>query len=71
MQGTELRALLCVLASDLPRYARGLWLPGGDPLAICNRDEQFEAGPAGRGFRCKWQWTSDLHAPKVVPTLGR
>jgi hypothetical protein len=71
MQGTQLRAVLGVLARDLPRYARGLWLSGGDPLAICNRNEQLEAGPAGLGFRCKWQWTSELHAPKVVPALGR
>jgi hypothetical protein len=70
MQST--RTLLGVLGRDLPRYAAALWLPGGDPFALCNRNEQLEPAPAGRqGFRCRWQWTSDLHAPKVLPPLGR
>lgn len=71
MTGLPIRSVLGVLLKDFPRYARHLWVPGGDPLAIHNRDETLEAGPAGRGFRCQWRWTSDLHAPKVMPMLGR
>lgn len=68
---TRLRALLGVFAQDLPRYMRALWLPGGNYLAICNRDERLEPTPDGKGYGCKWQWTSDLHAPKYLPALGR
>jgi hypothetical protein len=64
------RNLLGVVAYDLPIYAR-LAQAGPSYLAIRNRRENVEAGPAGPAYRCDWQWTSDLHAPKVVPALGR
>jgi len=61
-----------VLARDLPRYVHLLSSRNTtDHLAICNRNERIEMAPDGSGFRCLWQWTSDLHAPKVVPALGR
>lgn len=40
-------------------------------MPIRNRAERLEAAPDHSGYRCDWQWTSDLHAPKVFPALGR
>jgi hypothetical protein len=40
-------------------------------LSICNRGEQLVGAPGGRGYRCDWRWTSDLHATRVFPPLGR
>lgn len=65
------RSLLGVLVKDVPLYVAALARGGNGWLAIRNRDEVLEPAPAGEGFRCDWQWTSDLHAPKVVPALGR
>lgn len=67
----HLRTSVGVWLKDVPRYAARLWLPGGDYLAVRNRGEALEAGPGGKGYRCLWQWTSDLHAPQHLPTLGR
>lgn len=52
---------------DWPRYEWHL-LTGW--LRICNRNETLLSSPDGRGVACQWQWTSDLHAPKVFPRLG-
>lgn len=64
------RTWLGVLLKDLPRYLPALMRQGGDYLALCNRNERLQAAPDGRGYRCDWCWTSDLHAPKVMPWLG-
>jgi len=40
-------------------------------LKIRNRAERLERAPDGSGFRCDWPWTSELHAAKVIPFLGR
>jgi len=64
------RNLLSVLLKDWRRYRRGLSGSGADYLTLCNRYERLEAGPDGTGYRCDWQWTSDLHAPKFLPALG-
>jgi hypothetical protein len=45
--------------------------PGQQYLSIRNRNEKLIAAPDDSGFECDWQWTSDLHAPKVLPSLGR
>lgn len=64
------RRLLATLLKDVPFYAHSLmW--GDAYLALRNRNEQLEAAPDSSGYRCLWQWTSDLHAPKVIPALGR
>ena len=47
------------------------WLTVADWRATRNRAECLEAAPDRSGYRCDWQWTSDLHAPKVIPALGR
>src|ERR1700754_438773 len=64
------RNLLAVLLKDWPRYRRALRGRGAAYLALCNRYERLEAAPNGAGYRCDWQWTSDLHAPKYMPGLG-
>jgi hypothetical protein len=66
------RQLAGVLVKDVPRYA-GLLMRSrtSDYLRLCNRAERLEAAPDGKGYRCDWQWTSDLHAPQHMPFLGR
>lgn len=66
-----MRTLLGVLARDVPLYAR-LLLAGGDRFQrIRNRNERLSPAPDGNGWQCEWPWTSDLHAPKHLPALGR
>ena len=64
-----MKPLIGVVMSDLPRYVASLAL--GDWRVVRNRRERLEMAPDGTGYRCDWQWTSDLHAPKVIPALGR
>jgi len=66
-----MKALLGVLLKDLPRYLPALAGGDGRYLALCNRAERLEPAVDGSGYRCEWQWTSDLHAPNVLPFLGR
>lgn len=66
-----MKELLGVLLKDLPRYLPALSGRSAGYLALCNRAERLEIAPDGNGYRCNWQWTSDLHAPKVLPFLGR
>jgi hypothetical protein len=65
------RNLAGVLLKDCLRYRRALRAQDTAYLGICNRRERLEPAPGGEGYRCDWQWTSDLHAPKYVPALGR
>lgn len=67
----HIRNLAGVLLKDRRRYARALAANDDSYLALCNRTERLQAGPDGVGYRCEWQWTSDLHAPKFMPILGR
>jgi hypothetical protein len=64
------RHKLAVLLKDWPRYRRALSGQNSTYLALCNRTERLESAPDGNGYRCDWQWTSDLHAPKYLPGLG-
>lgn len=63
--------MLGTVFKDLPLYLPALARGGKAYLAIRNRAERLEPAPDASGFRCDWQWTSDLHAPKVIPALGR
>jgi hypothetical protein len=65
------RRLAGVVLRDLPLYLPALARGGEAHLAIRNRDEQLEPAPDATGYRCNWRWTSDLHAPRVIPALGR
>jgi hypothetical protein len=60
-----------VIFKDLPRYLPALARGGDAHLSIRNRNERLEPAPDGSGFRCDWKFTSDLHAPRVIPALGR
>lgn len=64
------RNLVSVLVKDLRRYRRALTGRSVSYLELCNRYERLEPAPDGKGYRCDWQWTSDLHAPKFLPVLG-
>lgn len=71
MSTSRVRTLAGIALWDAPIYVRA-WRSGGDEwLAVRNRAERLEPAPDGSGYRCLWQWTSDLHAPKHVPALGR
>lgn len=65
------RGLLGVILRDLPRYLPRLHPRSQRYLGICNRGERLIAAPDGSGYRCDWQWTSDLRAPLQLPALGR
>jgi hypothetical protein len=67
---SHLRGLLGVLGKEWFRYERALRSRDRSYLSLHNRDECLEAAPNGEGFRCDWQWCSDLHAPKLMPSLG-
>lgn len=67
----RVKSILGVMTLDVPRYARALCDDGGQYLGLCNRTESLIAARDGSGFLCDWRWTSDLHAPTIVPTLGR
>jgi len=61
---------LGVLFFDLWRYFRGLIKKNHSWIFLCNRYERLLVEPDCIGVHCDWQWTSDLHAPKVFPFLG-
>jgi hypothetical protein len=67
---TRLRSLLGVWVKDLPRYLPALAAGDRRYLGLCNRGEKLEPAPDGSGYRCDWQWTSDLRAPLLMPRLG-
>lgn len=74
----QLRDLPGVLMLDLPRYRRALAHSGdgfrSDPrgwISLRNRMEHLVSTPNLPGVRCDWIWGSDLHAPSVLPQLGR
>lgn len=64
------RNLLGVCLKDWRRYRDKLSAADASYLTICNRSERLEPSADGTGYRCDWQWTSDLHAPKFLPSLG-
>ncbi len=66
----RLRIMFGIILKDLPRYLAAFRNDGKTYLALCNRDERLEVSPDTLGYRCLWQWTSDLHAPKYLPSLG-
>lgn len=66
----DVREYLGVLLQDVPRYGLALARSGNAYLSICNRDDRLEPATDGSGYRCDRLWTSDLHAPKVMPSLG-
>jgi hypothetical protein len=59
---------LSALALDLPRYV--LHIITGNWLCIRNRGDDLEPAPLRSGYRCKWIWTNELRAVKILPFLG-
>jgi len=39
-------------------------------MRLCNRNESLAPAADGTGFKCDWQWTSELDAPRFLPSLG-
>ena len=70
----RVRDLPGVLVRDLPRYRAALSMAGDDASAwasLSNRNEPLAQVEGCRGHQCQWQWGSELHAPLVLPVLGR
>src|SRR6185436_2923868 len=67
----RVRRWIGAVVREWPVYLRGLAAADSRYLVLHNRAERLLPGPGGVGWRCDWQWTSDLHAPKVLPGLGR
>lgn len=63
----SLRHRVGALIYDWPRFLRTVAF--GDWLLMRNRGEVI-AGD-GRGVRCQWEFTSDLHIADVYPAAGR
>lgn len=74
----RIRDLPGVLVRDLPRYAGALRhsrsgrRAGADGwMSLCNRNERMRKAEDGPGYICEWPLGSALHAPGVLPVLGR
>lgn len=66
-----MKQLLGVFLIDLPRYIPAILKNDDSYLSLCNRAERLVPAPDASGYRCDWQWTSDLYAVKFLPLLGR
>jgi hypothetical protein len=66
-----MREFIGVLLKDLIRYE--LCFKGGyrGCLKLRNRNECLAGGPDDRGYVCLWPFTSSLHAPRIIPELGK
>jgi hypothetical protein len=67
----KMRELLGVILKDLLRYQITLKLGKKKYLTLVNRLERISIGPNGYGYACLWPHTSKLHAPLVLPFLGK
>ena len=62
----SVRHRLGALVYDWPRFLRHI---GGDWTLIRNRNESIVSD--GRGVRCDWIYSSELHIAKVYPIAAR
>jgi hypothetical protein len=62
----SLRHRVGALVYDWPRFLRHI---GGDWTRIHNRNDAIVTD--GRGVRCDWLYSSDLHIARVYPSAGR
>ena len=66
------RSFTGVVVKEWLRYELALMVGAHERyLRLANRNELLEAAPDGVGYRCDWQWTSDLYAPVIMPMLGQ
>jgi len=64
------RAKLGVLSLDLHQYLL-LLLQAKKWIYVCNRNDSYLSNPDGPGLYLFDQWSSDLHACHVFPSLGK
>lgn len=66
----SLKTRLGALVYDWPRFERTMRGRGPHPwIAMRNRSERLTLD--GRGARCEWLYTSELHIANVFPSTGR
>jgi hypothetical protein len=66
MVGMSFRHRIGALVYDWPRYRRVMG--SGRWQLMHNRDERVSTD--GRGVRCEWRFTSELHVANVFPSAG-
>ena len=64
-----LRQKMGALLFDVPRFLRALCSGGWTRFG--NRADRLEIAPDGRGVRCEWENTRELHLCNVFPFAGR
>jgi len=62
-----LRQILGAMLYDVPRYAAAM---AGASRWIHMRNRRERTRFDGRGVRCEWEFTSDLHIARVFPSAG-
>ena len=71
MTRASLRQWLGVAAFDLPRILPALLLRADGWTRVRNRAQELDADPTGTGLACRGEWSSDIHACAVLPSLAR
>jgi hypothetical protein len=73
LSAKKFKEFLGVICLDAWRYERALQGDSGSKkwIGICNRTEELEYSLETIGVKCKWRWTSKLHAPQIIPRWGR
>jgi len=66
-----LRQLAGVLFKDLFRYLSAINKDSDEWLMISNRNDRLISSPNIKGIQCDWRYTSMLHAPQIMPFLGK
>jgi hypothetical protein len=66
-----MRELFGVLTKDWLRYQLYLLNNKNKYLELTNRLERIARGPDNLGYVCLWPHTSRLHAPLILPSLGK
>ena len=67
----KIREFVGVMFKDWLRYESYLRFKKDKYLMLRNRVEKLATGPNNLGYVCLWPHTSRLHAPLVMPSLGR
>jgi hypothetical protein len=68
---TTLRHRLGVWLYDVVPYLRAAKSSGPSWVSLHNRSEKIRLSEDGRAARCEWDGSTELHAPRVMPVLGR
>ncbi len=66
-----MRELAGVITKDWLRYQFSLQQGNDRYLRLANRLERIASGPEDLGYVCLWPHTSKLHAPMIMPDLGK